>query len=418
MAGGDDASARIANTARADIVARLLLFIAIVALLGALNALRDPGTDRSPRRRPPWLLVMLTVELIPTRVIVWAALLGAGAAAGAFDQRAGRLALWLTVATWTIYVVLTVRATRARGAVHAALDAAGVNGSPDGRIDVVALLTSNPYLTPRTVARIEDVEFAPGLHLDLYVPRGHDGSPSPSLVQIHGGGWRGGSRRQQGRPLVHHMAERGWVAAAVSYPLVPAATFPDQLIAIKQALRWLRTRGTDHGIDPDRIFVTGGSAGAHLAALTALTANDPRYQPGFETVDTSVQGAVTLYGIYDFLNRNATRDPWPVIPRGVMKSDPDEDVDRYRAASPLDQVRRDAPPFFVLHGSRDSLVGTAESRQFARALRDASERIVVYAEIPAATHAFDVIPSLRTQLTVGGIARFLESVAADGGPRR
>ena len=131
------------------------------------------------------------------------------------------------------------------------------------------------------------------------------------------------------------------------------------------------------------------------------------YQPGFEQVDTAVRGVVSFYGIYDFLNRNRTRDHWPVIPLGVMKSSPSEDLERWREASPLDQVHAGAPPFLVIHGSHDSLVSPAESEQFAAYLTDASDDTVAYVEVPGATHSFDIAPSLRTQMTIGGIDRFL-----------
>ena len=345
---------------------------------------------------------MLTSELITIRVIVWAGLLGIGALVGAFDRRAGRAALVLTAITLALYAVLLWGASRAGRVAGAALDQAGISQGESTRLRWLALLSANPFRVPRRVNRIGGVEYLPGLALDIYRRTDHPADPAPTIVQIHGGGWRGGNRRQQGRPLLHEMALRGW------------ATLPDQIIALKAALAWMRMEGRDHGIDPDRIFITGGSAGGHLAALTALTANRPEYQPGFARADTSVQGAVTFYGIYDFLNRNRTRDHWPVIPLGVMKTLPHDDEARYREASPLDQVHRQAPPFFVIHGTHDSLVSAAESRQFVAALRTASEAPVVYAEIPGATHSFDIVPSLRTQLVVGQIARFLDAIAHDG----
>ncbi len=397
-------------------MANVLLVVSIVALFGAITAMRPPHTERHPLRRPPWLVAMLTTELIPIRVIVWGAFVLVAASAGALERRAGQVGLWLTLVTWALYAVLLARSRRAAPAVASALAEIGL-APPQRRIDAIALVTSNPYRIPSGVVRIPDLEYAPGLGLDLYRHRSRPGVPSPTLVQIHGGGWRGGTRRQQGRPLIHRMASAGWIVASVSYPLVPEATFPDQLVALKRVLAWLRSAGLEHDVDPGRISVTGGSAGAHLAALTALTAQRAEYQPGFESADTSVQGAVTLYGIYDFLNRNGTRDPWPVIPRGVMKASPRSAEERYRAASPIDQVHEDAPPFFVLHGTHDSLVSIEESRQFVDALRARSRAPVAFAPIPAATHAFDIVPSLRTQLTVTGIAHFLEAMAGDPGGR-
>jgi len=70
-----------------------------------------------------------------------------------------------------------------------------------------------------------------------------------------------------------------------------------------EPVAWIREHGAEHGADPDFLVVTGGSAGGHLAALVALSANDPEYQPGFEGVDTSVRGCVSFYGVYDFTDR-------------------------------------------------------------------------------------------------------------------
>lgn len=214
------------------------------------------------------------------------------------------------------------------------------------------------------------------------------------------------------------MARNGWVVFSVSYPLAPDATFPEPLTALKRAVVWVKEHGPEYGADPNRVFVTGGSAGGHLAALVALTPGS--HQPGFEEMDTSVNGAVTLYGIYDFFNRSATRDDWPLIPGAVMKKTSVEDPDAYRDASPLDQVGPHAPPFLVIHGTHDSLVPRAESEQFVDALDAVSATTVAYAAIPGANHAFDIIPSLRTQIVVAGIAAMLDELAITRrpGPRR
>ena len=128
------------------------------------------------------------------------------------------------------------------------------------------------------------------------------------------------------------------------YRLSPKATFPDHLVDVKTAIAWIRDHAEEYGIDPDFLAVTGGSAGGHLTALTALTQNDPRYQPGFESADTSVQAAVPFYGVYDFTNRAGTmpsqfRD-WFLQPL-IMKAFYDDEPERFREASPLDNLRPD-----------------------------------------------------------------------------
>jgi acetyl esterase/lipase len=264
-----------------------------------------------------------------------------------------------------------------------------------------------PNLLYRRVAGVN-------LRLDLYRHRERP-SGCPLLLQIHGGGWVIGSKNEQGLPLMYHMARRGWICASVDYRLSPHATFPDHLVDVKAALVWLRERAGDYGIDPNFVVVTGGSAGGHLAALMALTANDPEYQPGFENADTSVQGAVLMYGVYDLVDRYRTfRSPdiHRLLENKVMKASLEEAPELYERASPIARVHPDAPPMFVLHGTHDSLVPVEQARHFVAALRGVSRQPVVFAELPGAQHAFDLFPSLRCEHTVAAIERFLSYVYA------
>ena len=106
--------------------------------------------------------------------------------------------------------------------------------------------------------------------------RGPGGAPAPVLLQIHGGAWVIGDKSQQGLPLMLHLAAEGWVCVAINYRLSPKATWPEHLVDCKRALAWVREHIAEYGGDPDLICVTGGSAGGHLAAMIALTANEPR----------------------------------------------------------------------------------------------------------------------------------------------
>ena len=125
---------------------------------------------------------------------------------------------------------------------------------------------------------VRDLRYADGAGkrhlLDVYVPRGGT-SGAPVLLQIHGGAWTIGHKRQQALPLMNHLAARGWVCVAANYRLSPKATFPEHLIDVKLAIRWIREHIAEYGGDPRFLAVTGGSAGGHLTALAALTANDP-----------------------------------------------------------------------------------------------------------------------------------------------
>jgi acetyl esterase/lipase len=247
--------------------------------------------------------------------------------------------------------------------------------------------------------------------LDVYRQRGTDLHDAPVLVQVHGGAWTLGSKDEQGIPLMLHMAARGWVCLAVNYRLAPRHPFPAHIVDVKRAIAWVREHGREHGADPDFVAITGGSAGGHLAALAALTANDPEYQPGFEDADTSVQAAVPHYGVYDFAgatgSRKALRMRDTFLGPRVLRKDPRQHLEDFEKASPLLRVHAAAPPFLVLHGARDTLVEVAQARAFVEALREVSEQPVAYAELPGTQHAFDVFPSIRSAHVVRAVDRFL-----------
>jgi len=247
------------------------------------------------------------------------------------------------------------------------------------------------------------------LELDVYRHTSHP-TGCPVLFQIHGGGWTIGTKDEQALPLMNHMAAAGWVCVTANYRLSPAATFPDHLIDCKRALAWIREHVHEYGGDASRVVVTGGSAGGHLSALLTLTPNDPEYQPGFEQVDTRVQGCVPFYGVYDFANRNLTHRHMGMVEfleQRVLKGTRAEIPEMFDRASPVARVGAEAPPFFVIHGESDTLVPVAEAREFVRALREKSRTPVAYAELPGAQHAFEIFPSVRTLHTVNAVHRFL-----------
>ena len=264
----------------------------------------------------------------------------------------------------------------------------------------------------RYAAKTSDIAYGPDTRdnlLDIWRHRDIKvGDRAPVLLQIPGGAWTVNGRRPQGYPLMGRMAELGWVCVSIDYSKSPRKSWPAHIIDVKRALAWVRENIADYGGDPDFITVTGGSAGGHLASLIALTANDPRLQPGFEDVDTTVQAAAPFYGVYDLTDAEKMHEMMmPFLELFVMKERYADKPELFELASPISHVHRDAPPFFVLHGESDSVIPTVQARAFCDALREAGADTVGYAELPNAHHAFDLFATVRSRLTADAVADFL-----------
>ena len=404
----------------------VLLGLALWGALWTAVALRPP-------RRPVHAIAItffaawLTTEMVLVHLAWQIVVVVVFIALGALDHWPGWVALAVTAVSWSGLVVIARAAARTDARFANAFDTAL---GPDwrDRIDPTIAPETTPRLQwgrvwmpfrfrRRGVERIRDLPYVDDgrrrHRLDVY-RRSDAGPGAPVLLQIHGGGWVIGAKEQQGLPLMYHLAERGWVCVAINYRLSPRATWPDQLIDCKHALRWIREHIAEHGGDPDYVVVTGGSAGGHLTTMVALTANDPSYQEGFESVDTSVRAMVPFYGVYDWTDRfglRGARDPLRrLLERAVMKLPRDEAPERYADASPMNHLRPDTPPALVIHGSLDNLVPVDEARRFTTMLADTSECPVVYVELPGAHHAFDVFHSVRTLHAVAAVDAFLSWV--------
>lgn len=397
------------------VAAIALLALGFAAVAGTLNA-------RRPARAwwavlPSWILAWITVEL-GLHLVVLSALATLGLVAlGALDSTAGWIGLGLVAAAEAVALPAVVRAGRTR------IDFG------DGETDLDPDVRSSRYprshvALPLLALRRPGVRYERGvvyakrdrvrpLKLDVYLPAAAPDAPRPAVIQVHGGAWVLGTRKEQGIPLLTHLAANGWVGFNIDYRLSPWATFPDHVVDVKRAIAWVREHAAEYGVDPSFIALTGGSAGGHLCALAALTPGDPAFQPGFETADTSVAAAVPFYGVYDLVDDDAIHLPVLfdlVLEPLVFKARRSEARERFEAASPIHRVHPEAPPMLVVHGDRDSLVPVESARRFAERLRAVSRSPVLYAEMKDAQHAFDVVPSWRTVPVIEAIERFLVTV--------
>lgn len=260
------------------------------------------------------------------------------------------------------------------------------------------------------------------LVLDVYRPRKlprENAPPRPSILYIHGGGWVLGTRRQSPF-MMFELAAAGYVVFAISYRLAPRCPLPAAIEDCKAAVAWIRNHAAAYGATKDAVVI-GGSAGAHLAAMVALSPEDKSFQPGFEAADTRVRGAVLLYGFYDFVSRLESQDmatasalahnptlalKW-YFESVVFSARFHERPDLFRSAAPFAHVSADAPPMLFIHGMNDSLVPISDSRRLHAELVQAGAESHL-CEVPLAQHAFEIVPSPLHQRTMRIILRFLD----------
>lgn len=190
---------------------------------------------------------------------------------------------------------------------------------------------------------------------------------APAVVYVHGGSWRGGSRRAE-KGVVEQMARAGYVAFNVDYRLVPDGTFPAAVDDVFCALAYVQAHAAELGVDPARIAVMGYSAGGHLTGLLATATDVPALQD-----DACPWGRATAPAA--MLSAAGPMD-LPTLSTGEIVEEfvgvPfDEDPATWALASPVTHVTGDDPPFLFVHAEHDLIVPVAQSETMAVMLRTA-----------------------------------------------
>ena len=242
------------------------------------------------------------------------------------------------------------------------------------------------------------------MRMTLLVPR--TAEKKPAIIYFPGGGFTT-TDYEKFIEMRFALAKAGFVVAAAEYRVVPNK-FPAILEDGKSAVRFLKAHADAYGIDASKIGVLGDSAGGYLSQMVAVTGNEKQFDKGDNLhVDSTVQAAATLYGISDLRNIGAGFDEAiqkvhqspavteallvnALLVNGVAFNEYPgasilSDSDKALAASSLGHIKKNLPPFLIMHGTEDKLVSPVQSEQLYEALKQNGNR-VTYVKVEGAAH--------------------------------
>ncbi len=191
---------------------------------------------------------------------------------------------------------------------------------------------------------------------DLYLPP-NTGKPTPVIINIHGGGWNHGDKETQGGFALYF--KLGYAVANMEYRLMQVGKAPAAVEDTRCMLIYLIKNAKALNIDVNKIVISGTSAGAHLALMGGLLANDHRF-------DTNCPGVDNVH-VAAIISKYAISDVWD-WGNGVIKSKSvanwlgaNNSADFAKSVSPMTYVNKNSPPTFVAHGNADTTVPYQQS---------------------------------------------------------
>lgn len=238
--------------------------------------------------------------------------------------------------------------------------------------------------------------YSSALKMDLMLPSTE--GPHPCVVYVAGGGFI----EQHTESLIGlqvALAQAGYVVASVRHRVVPECQFPEPLIDVKEAIRWLRAHAETYGIDKERIGMLGDSAGGYCCTMTALTNDTGLFESeAYSDESSSVSCVADLYGCTDLRMLGAgydeAEDPYhrtPAAPEalflnglsysffenlgGSVFDTPEEKV---AESSPFAYITADAPAFLIMHGTDDVLNSPLSSYVLHKKLVEAGVDSTLY----------------------------------------
>jgi alpha-L-fucosidase 2 len=207
------------------------------------------------------------------------------------------------------------------------------------------------------------------LLMDVHTPSGN--GPFAAAVIVHGGAWVTGDRRTNVEPLFQPLEEAGIAWFSISYRLASdVSLFGAAIQDVIQAVQYVRSHAAEYNIDPTRLALIGESAGAQLAAMAALS----------PALKGALQGVVAFYCPCDLVELAENSQAVPSSLRQAVEATPYAGFVRgaLRSLSPLQNVRKDMPPFLLIHGTSDTLVPFDQSTRMCDRMREVGASCRLY----------------------------------------
>lgn len=244
----------------------------------------------------------------------------------------------------------------------------------------------------KNFTRVPDVVYGrkdgAALTMDVFVPTKN--ANGAAVVWVISGGWFS-SHAAINAAAAEPFLERGYTVFAVVHGSQPRYTIPEILLDMHRAVRFIRTNANQYKIDPDRIGITGGSAGGHLSLMqgTAGTLGDAKSKDPIDRASSRVQAVACFFPPTDFLNYGEKGKD--AIGRGTLSgykapfdfkvfdaktrtyeriTDEAKIVEIGRVISPITHVTADDPPSLIIHGDKDLLVPIQQAEIFVTKMKE------------------------------------------------
>lgn len=247
--------------------------------------------------------------------------------------------------------------------------------------------------------------------LDVYAPGGPaPASGRPVIIAIHGGGWRRLDKRDYGFRIASAFVRHGYVVVAPNYALsAPGrSTWPLNLQDVQAAVRWVKRRSVQLGIDPQRIVAMGESAGGHLASLVGTAGSSNQMISG---VTATVAAVVGFSSPTDLAALYRQSPGAGTAVAQYLGGTPSAVATRYVAASPVKQVQAGDPPTLLIHGVNDPLVPVSQSEALVSRLGSVGIRTQLI-RLPGLGHDLD-FPIHTPRNLLSQILEFLKATWKD-----